>query len=537
MSAQSPATSPVPAATYPTQSGPCALEGPGPARITYGTVSRGCRTETSSPMIATNTRQGSEAGQPKSLPVIIQGGMGVAVSSWQLAGAVSRTGQLGVVSGTALDVVVARRLQDGDPEGHVRRALDHFPVPAMADRIVQRYFRSGGRPVGRPYKATPQLTLRPGRHSQELSVVANFVEVWLAKEGHDGHIGINFLEKIQLGTAAAAYGAMLADVDYVLMGAGIPAKIPHLLDELADHERAQLDLHVDGATSSYTVDLDPQSLTGMKLPPLRRPTFLAIVSADVLATYLAREDGTRPDGFVIEGPPAGGHNAPPRGRLTLDDTGQPIFGPRDDANVSKVAALGLPFWLAGSYATPQRLREAKAMGAVGIQAGTIFALSSESGITPDLRREMLVELAEGQLHIRTDALASPTRFPFKVASVSGTLASADAYEARPRVCDLGFLRAPYERSAGTIGYRCPSEPVDDYVRKGGAIADTMGRMCLCNGLTATIGLGQSRQNGYQEVPLATLGADLTGAKQLLDRHPDGWSAGEAVDYLVSGSDH
>ena len=26
-------------------------------------------------------------------------------------------------------------------------------------------------------------------------MVANFVEVWLAKEGHDGPVGINYLEK------------------------------------------------------------------------------------------------------------------------------------------------------------------------------------------------------------------------------------------------------------------------------------------------------------------------------------------------------
>ena len=52
-------------------------------------------------------------------PVIIQGGMGIAVSGWKLARAVSAEGQLGVVSGTALDGVLVRRLQLGDPEGDV----------------------------------------------------------------------------------------------------------------------------------------------------------------------------------------------------------------------------------------------------------------------------------------------------------------------------------------------------------------------------------------------------------------------------------
>jgi NAD(P)H-dependent flavin oxidoreductase YrpB (nitropropane dioxygenase family) len=467
------------------------------------------------------------------LPLIIQGGMGVAVSSWRLARAVSQTGQLGVVSGTALDVVIARRLQDGDPGAHVRRALNHFPVPALADRVLQRYFRTGGRLEGQPYKATPQLTLRPGARTMELSVVANFVEVWLAKEGHEGAVGINFLEKIQLGTATAAYGAMLANVDYVLMGAGIPAKIPQLLDRLAEHLPARLSLSVAGASTSYTVGLDPRALTGADLPALRRPTFVAIVSAHVLAAYLARDEASCPDAFVLEGPPAGGHNAPPRGRLTLDDTGQPIFGPRDEVNVSAVAALGLPFWLAGAYARPERLRQARDLGAAGIQAGTVFALSAESGITSDLRQEMLRQLRQGVLGLRTDPLASPTHFPFKVVSVPGTLSAAEVYSARPRICDLGYLRTPFERSPGTLGYRCPSEPVEDFVRKGGSADETDGRMCLCNGLTATVGLGQNRQGGYQEPSLVTLGTDLEGPEQLLRRHPGGWSAAQAVQYLLS----
>jgi NAD(P)H-dependent flavin oxidoreductase YrpB (nitropropane dioxygenase family) len=244
------------------------------------------------------------------LPVVIQGGMGVAVSSWQLARAVSRAGELGVVSGTALDVVIARRLQDGDAGGHVRRALDNFPVPAMAQRMLGTYFLEGGRAAGQPYHPVPKLRMDTPVAGLELSIVANYAEVWLAKEGHDGLVGINFLEKVQMATPSAAYGAMLAGVDYVLMGAGIPAEIPRMLDRLAVHEKCSLDLDVDGATIDYEVGLDPQALTGGGLAPLKRPTFLAIVSAHVLAAYLARDDATRPDGFVVEGPRAGGHNAP-----------------------------------------------------------------------------------------------------------------------------------------------------------------------------------------------------------------------------------
>ena len=471
---------------------------------------------------------------PHPLPVLVQGGMGVAVSSWRLARAVARTGQLGVVSGTALDVVLARRLEDGDPGGDVRRALAAFPVPAAAQRALDRHFRPAGRPPGTPYSPVPRLGLRHSRAAQELAVLGNFVEVWLAKEGHAGPVGVNYLEKIQLATPAAAYGAMLAGVDYVLMGAGMPRDIPDLLDRLARQEPVRLAVSVTGAPEGeYGVDLDPVALLGERVAPLRRPAFLAIVSAHVLAAYLARDEHTRPDGFVVEGPRAGGHNAPPRGRLTLDANGEPVYGQRDDADLTKIAALGLPFWLAGSYGSPEAVRAALAAGAAGVQVGTLFALSEESGVAQPLRERLLDDLTTDALEVRTDAHASPTGFPFKVATLPGTLSDESLVADRPRLCDLGYLREPYLRPWGGVGYRCPAEPVHTFVRKGGAEADTVGRRCLCNGLTATVGLGQTRRDGYQEVPLVTLGADLDGPRRLVQKHPGGWSAGEAVEWLLA----
>lgn len=59
---------------------------------------------------------------PAPLPATIQGGTGVGVSNWRLARAVSLRGERGVVSGTAIDTVLVRRLQDGDPGGQMRRA-------------------------------------------------------------------------------------------------------------------------------------------------------------------------------------------------------------------------------------------------------------------------------------------------------------------------------------------------------------------------------------------------------------------------------
>lgn len=467
-------------------------------------------------------------------PIIISGGMGIAVSSWALARAVSRRGQLGVVSGTALDAVVARRLQDGDPGGHLRRALEHFPSQAVARRILDTYFVEGGRPPGRPYRPHPTLTIHPSRAAIELSLVAGFAEVWLAKEGHDGVVGVNMLEKVQAANPSAILGSMLAGVDYVVMGAGVPREIPRLITDFADGQPGHLTIDVIDSTITYQQTVDPRDYLGDDLPVLRRPKFLAIVSLHVLASYLNRDPEIRPDGFIVEGARAGGHSAPPRGKMVLDDLGQPIYGPKDDADLAKVAELGLPFWLAGGYATPDKVREALTTGAAGVQVGTLFAMAEESGLRRDLRLQVLAELRSESLTVRNDPLASPTGFPFKIAELPGTLSETEEYVDRQRICDLGYLRSPVERADGHVAYRCAAEPVHMFTRKGGTDADTVGRMCLCNALMANVGLSQIRKSGYAEEPAITLGQDLEGPRELLRLRPDGWTAEEAVDWLLSG---
>lgn len=467
------------------------------------------------------------------LPEVIQGGMGVAVSNWTLARAVSRAGHLGVVSGTALDLVIARRLQDGDPAGDLRRALAHFPIPGMAERVLDRYFIEGGKADGEPYAPIPRMAIRQNRALQELGVVGAFAEVWLAKEGHDGLVGINMLEKIQMATPTIAYGAMLAGVDVVLMGAGVPREMPRLLNALADGRTVQYPIDVDQAGElSFVVELDPVAFVDGPLPPVRRPVFLAIVSAHVLASYLARDEQIRPDGFVVEGSVAGGHNAPPR-QPQLDERGDIVFGPRDEPDLARIAALGLPFWIAGGAGTPEQFQAARASGAHGVQVGTVFALSSDSGFAPSVRQALLDSLTAGDLVVRTSGLASPTGFPFKVAPLPGTMGEGQTYQERPRLCDLGYLRTPYAREDGAIGYRCAAEPEHMYVKKGGDLAAAAGRACLCNGLAAAHGIGQQRADGYHEVPIVTLGADLDGARRLLAQYPDGWTAPQALEWILS----
>lgn len=469
--------------------------------------------------------------KPIQLPVLIQGGMGVAVSNWGLANAVASLGQLGVVSGTGIDTILTRRLQLGDPGGHVREALRHFPIPKLATTILEKYYVEGGKAPDKAFKSKPMHSFPANRFATELTVAANFVEVFLAKRGHKGLVGVNLLEKIQLPTLPSLFGAMLAGVDFVLMGAGIPRAIPGALDRLAEFEPASIPLAVADAQAgeSYNLELDPREFELEGDVRLERPRFLGIVASAALATSLARKSSGTVQGFVVEAPTAGGHNAPPRGALQLDERGEPIYGPRDDPDFDQIRELGLPFWLAGSVGTAEGLQQALALGATGIQVGTAFAFCEESGLEPEFRR-MVLGMEEPSVF--TDPLASPTGFPFKVINLPDTLSQAEVYGERTRICDLGYLRQAYRTESGKVGFRCSAEPIADFVEKGGNEADTAGRKCLCNALISAVGMGQVRKDGTSEPPILTAGNRVSHVREFLEPGATTYTAADVVRKLL-----
>lgn len=466
------------------------------------------------------------------IPELIQGGMGVGISGWRLARAVASLGQLGVVSGTGLDTLFVRRLEDGDADGSLRRAMADFPLPEVCAKVLDRFFHPDGRPAGQPYRALSKFRLGVGRFRQQVTVLASFVEVRLARQGHAHPVGINLLTKIQLPNLATLYGAMLAGVDLVLMGAGIPREIPNALDQLAAGRPAAMRLDVEGDRTGdgERVTLDPREL-GFGSTPLRRPRFLAIVSSSSLATLLARKAHGSVDGFVVENASAGGHNAPPRGEADRNERGEPVYGTRDRIDLERIRELGLPFWLAGGASSPARIDAARALGAAGVQVGTLFAFCRESGLAPDLRRRGLDLVRSGTPDVFTDPAASPTGFPFKVLRLDGTLSDPDLVAARRRVCDLGYLATPYRRPDGSVGYRCAAEPVETFVAKGGERAATTGRVCLCNALLATAGHPQRRPAGDVEPSIVTTGAELSALRALSARDGD-YSAADVIDFLL-----
>ena len=486
---------------------------------------------------------------------LIQGGMGVYVSNWRLARevAMQRPGMTaGTVSGTALDVVYVRLLQLGDPGGHVGRGLAAFDSRfgvEIGRKIYDRYFVAGGKAPEARFRSAPMQMVRaedgkrtfaapngasaPTRLSfdadiVELLIATGFAEVWLAKEGHEGRVFINFLNKIDLPLIYIMYGAILAGVDGVIVGAGNPEGLPAICARLARHETVTRNLSVlyAGPSEQFTLTFDPRTVAGGALAdaPVARPAFLAIASLEELVQALAASDSLAPDGFIVEHHTAGGHNANPAGPMRKDVEGQPIYGQDDEPDLAIIKGVGIPFWLAGGYGSAAGFQAALAAGAVGVQVGSVFALTEESGMKPEYRSAVFDKLRHGadDASLVKTTLFSPTGFSFKVAQLEGTLSEDEVYEARRRTCDIGLLQQrgfskPNGDGTRTLFQRCAAAPIGSYVENRGIERNTDERRCLCNGLLASVGLGQVKTvNGewIEEPAIVTLGNRLDGVRRL-----------------------
>ncbi|WP_263788234.1 nitronate monooxygenase [Salinibacter grassmerensis] len=479
----------------------------------------------------------STALAPSTAPNIIQGGMGIGVSSWRLARRVARRGEIGVISGTGIDSVVVRELQEGDPHDR-RRMLAEYPDDEIAGHLIDRFYRPEGMPPGESYDLLNMQGFEPSIRAQRILAAATYTEVRLAAEGHEGTVGMNLLAKLKRYTLPCIYGALLAGVDIVSIGAGIPLEEARQIPKLAAGEPAALRLDVDTsqapdgedtADDTYVYRFDPADVLGPAPPTLDRPLFLPIISSDALARIMdAKLPDERVDGWVVEGPVAGGHNAPPRNKNYTED-GTPLYDERDEADLEAIRSLGKPFYLAGGYGSPEGLRAAHEAGAAGIQVGSLFSLADESGYPPSTTRRLIRGLHNGEIEVSTDGRASSTGFPFKVLTADGTLADAEVRERRARICDLGYLREPYLDEEGRLMGRCPAEPVKTYTSRGGDREETEGRACLCNALMANIGLGQQR--GTRAEPPLFTGGDALEDLPLGSAEDPQYDADDVLNYL------
>lgn len=493
------------------------------------------------------------------VPVLFNGGMGAKVSIAPLAWEVSsynlltpsmdyqtflqeRPTQLiesshdtvGVVSGVALPLFMARELELGDRGGHLRRAFDHFPNKEMADRIYNKYYIPGGKAPDQPFTDIPMASMRSPRLLNEMTILANFSEVWLAKEGHDGYVGINYLEKIQWYHPAAAFGAMLAGAEYMIVGAGFPRQFPSMLarpskppkpdlpskpgmlEKLAKYEPVKYTLTVEGADADeeHCIFFNPREYIPESIASdLTPPKFVPILAYPRLIQRMVDQYDIK--AAIVEGPKAGGHLSPERDEKPFD-----------------LSTIAVPVYLAGGYGSPEGLLESiDQHKAAGVSIASILALSKGSGILESLQREVFRRYKKGTLEIIVDPKISPTGFRFRTVQGIG-ITDPEIAAGREKICDLGFLRHIAQQvitdretseKVKKIVYYCPADPVHGEAG------------CMCNFLSATAGYGQIRKNGAVEQPGVTLGADVSFIDKFIeDPEKDSYTVRQALDYVLSG---
>lgn len=452
-------------------------------------------------------------------PALIQAGMGVHISSARLARATARLGAMGVVSGAGLRHIVVEDIRAGDPDA--LRFARAFPFPRYVEELLA--YAPGG---SRHDKPVPMDTPDPKRAAlpRRLSVIGAYVEVMRAKEGHRGVVGVNVMWKCALTVLPTIYGAMLAGADALLCGAGVPMELADIVERLRRGE----DLQYESLTGTGTrVRLDvaedaPSSYLQSMPPPALIPILSNYPFCKRLTDNWQQRHGVRPGAFVLENHQAGGHNAPPRDKSS--------FGAQDDLDsyFEKVLSLGVPVYVAGAFprgGSRDDLRMWQARGACGIQVGSRFALCAESGMRSDLREQVIAHIRAGTLVVSTDLRLSPTGYPFKVASLPGTLSDPELRAQRTRLCSLGYLLQSHLETGedGVVRetYLCPAMPTAQYARRGGDPAQTEGRICLCNALLSTAGYGPP-----DELPLITLGVSGVQVDRL-------WSAREVVEDILT----
>jgi NAD(P)H-dependent flavin oxidoreductase YrpB (nitropropane dioxygenase family) len=433
------------------------------------------------------------------MPRLIQAGMGAHVSCAKLANITARLGALGVVSGVGLRHIIAEDVRTGDEE--TIRIARTFPFARYVEELLS--FAPGG---SRHRKPVPMDTPDPARGAlpKRLSAIAAYVEVMRARQGHRGKVGVNVMWKCALTVLPTLYGAMLAGADALLCGAGVPMELPDVVRSVrAGEDMVYQPLSGTGTHVRLAIAQDDPAPLLAKFPV---PKMIPILSnfafcKRILDVWEREYGGARPFAFVLENHAAGGHNAPPRDKVA--------FGEQDDIAryFDRVLGLGMPIYVAGAFPNGGNRADFEAWrkrGAYGIQVGSRFALCDESGLRRDLKDQVIARNAGGESEVVTDALLSPTGYPFKYVPLPGTLSDPVLYAKRRRICNRGYLCQSHFETLpnGSVRetYLCPAMPEKQYVALGGAREDLARRVCLCNSLLSTAGYFTDTES-----PLVTLG--------------------------------
>lgn len=341
---------------------------------------------------------------------VVQGGMGIGLSNYTLAGAVATEGGMGVLSSAALDRIISER--------HGKKFK---PREAAAQDVIDAKKLSNG-----------------------------------------GAIGMNIMVAVINTYEESVLGSMDGGVDAIISGAGLPMSLPEIV---LQHPRAD------------EVALIPIVSSGR--------------AAEVILKRWSRS-GRLPDAFVVEGPLAGGHIGwrdikdaiEPRNRL------ENLI--KEVIDVCSSWNLSIPIIAAGGVYTHEDVIHFLEIGCQGVQMGTRFLATHESGANDDYKKQ-LVECTECDIELASKP-GSPCGMLFRVLKQSPFYQQALSFSRAPK-CDKGYLL-----NKG----KCSAKEAND------------SSFCICNGLLANVSLAPNELDLYTVGQTAHRITKIVSVKELMD---------------------
>jgi nitronate monooxygenase len=284
---------------------------------------------------------------------------------------------------------------------------------------------------------------------------AMYEEVSLAKAG-GGYVGVNIMVALQRDYEASVRGALDAGADAIISGAGLPLGLPGIQDP-------------------------------------KDTALIPIVSSARALDLICRKWerlGYRPDAVVLEGPLAGGHLGFKLDQVDLESNRLENLLP----SIKDMARThgDFPVIVAGGIYTHEDICNFLSQGADGVQMGTRFLATFESGATAEYKAAV-IRAKEEDIFVALDP-GSPCGLPFRVLRESPMFVSALAYKRKPK-CNKGYVLLKDDKGNFT---RCPAKK------------DNYHSFCICNGLLSSAGY-----NPGEEEPLYTVGTTASRVDQIV----------------------
>jgi NAD(P)H-dependent flavin oxidoreductase YrpB (nitropropane dioxygenase family) len=317
-----------------------------------------------------------QIGGKEYVPIII-GGMGVNISTTELAVAAAKLGGI----------------------GHISDAI----VSYVCDRIFNTTF------VSRKRKKYAQFSNNPDKSAVlfDLEEVAaaqkKYIEYTISQKTGSGDIFLNCMEKLTMNSGIETLkvrltAAMDAGIDGLTLAAGLNLRT---LDLIQDHPRFR-DVKIG----------------------------IIISSVRALAIFLKRAVRLNrlPEYIIVEGPLAGGHLGFGANDWHTFDL-KTIF--TEVLAFLKKEGLNIPVIPAGGIFTGTDAADYLQLGAGGVQVATRFTISKEAGLPAEVKQNYL-NAKEEDIVVN---MASTTGYPMRMLTSSPTL----RYAIRPNCEGLGYL--------------------------------------------------------------------------------------------------